>query len=485
MKYRSKLYLSFMLVVLFTNGLFLGINYWETQEEIHTEVGAIGLSIAATTAGMIDGDRYQQLDKTTSESSPLYQELEQKLRHIRDINRRKDVYVKYIYSLIPDKARPDMVRFGVDAEEPGHDKTHIGTVLKLKAKKNLKMRYDVSAVLPDFIEDSWGTWLTANHPIYNKEGKVVGSIRVDISADDVFDKFRAMLIINALILLAMVAFGAMVSGILARRFSKPLATIRDALLTIGQGNLEHKIQINSKDEFAEVADAINEMTAGLKQRDMLRTSLTRYVSKGLAERILQNEELPKLYSERKKVTILVCDIRNFTPLAERLKPEEVVSLLNEFFGEMIEAVSSHHGILDKYLGDGFLAIFGSLTDDPYQEDHALQAAIAMRHIISRLSLMWKSRFGIDLSVGIGINSGNAIVGNIGAQTHMEYTAIGDTVNLASRIESATKRLAQDILVSEYTYISASRNQFQFTPLGEIAVKGRMDKVKVYAVNEKI
>lgn len=484
MKFRTKLSAAMMLVVFITGGLFSVLEYWYMRKELRFEIGVTALSIAATAASTIDGDQYQQLDKNTPETSPLYQSIEEKIRKIRDLNRRADVYIDYIYTLFPDKQHPQVLRFGVDAEEPGVDKTHIGTIVKFKTAAPLQMSYDKSMVLPEFIEDSWGTWLTANQPIYNKQGKAVGSVRVDISAAKVLDKFKNLLLINLIMLAAMLMLAALISYLLARRMNAPLAKIRAGLQAINKGEFDHKIAINSNDEFGEIGEVVNSLGDGLKQRDMLRTSLTRYVSQNLAERILQNEELPQLFSERRKITVMVCDIRNFTPLAERLKPEEVVSLLNEFFGQMIEAISGHQGILDKYLGDGFLAIFGSPQDDPYQEDHAIQAAMAMRKSISRLSQQWQQLYGVDLNVGIGINSGTAIVGNIGAQTHMEYTAIGDAVNLASRIESATKELSQDILVSEYTYISASKSLFHFTSLGEIAVKGRADKVKVYAVAEK-
>jgi adenylate cyclase len=132
-----------------------------------------------------------------------------------------------------------------------------------------------------------------------------------------------------------------------------------------------------------------------------------------------------------------------------------------------------------------MAIFGSPGDDSYQEDHAILAALEMREAVTKLRIRWQEQYHTDLQIGIGINSGTAIVGNIGSQIHMEYTAIGDTVNLTSRLEAATKELGEDIIISEYTYISASRNRYHFKPLGEIAVKGRADKVKVYGVIDAI
>jgi adenylate cyclase len=159
----------------------------------------------------------------------------------------------------------------------------------------------------------------------------------------------------------------------------------------------------------------------------------------------------------------------------------VVLLLNEYFERMVEVVFRNHGMLDKFIGDGMMVIFGAPEDDPYQEEHALNAAIEMQSELRSLAERWKLE-GVNLRIGIGINSGPAIVGNIGSTRRMEYTAIGDTVNLASRLESATKEIGVGILISEYTY-NALRGSFRFRNMGSILVKGRAEPVLTYSVEE--
>src|SRR5260370_29459769 len=149
--------------------------------------------------------------------------------------------------------------------------------------------------------------------------------------------------------------------------------------------------------------------------------------------------------------VLFGDVRGFTTISEAMQPEQVVELLSEFFDRMVEVVLGNQGTIDKFLGEGMMVIFGAPLDDPYQEEHAVAAALEMQKELETLCVKWQAEGLPRVRMGIGINSGSAVVGNIGSEEHMEYTAIGDTVNLASRLESATKELDAEIIFSESTY----------------------------------
>ena len=187
-----------------------------------------------------------------------------------------------------------------------------------------------------------------------------------------------------------------------------------------------------------------------------------------------------LKGERRRITVLFSDIRGFTTIAEVMRPEAVVRLLGEYFERMVEVVMRHQGTIDKFLGDGMMVIFGAPLDDAYQEEHAVAAAIEMQRELSTLSTKWQAEGRPTIRMGIGINSGAAIVGNIGSDQRMEYTAIGDTVNLASRLESASKELNVEIVVSEQTY-DAVRPLFRWKSVGEVTVRGRVEPVRAYSV----
>jgi adenylate cyclase len=266
----------------------------------------------------------------------------------------------------------------------------------------------------------------------------------------------------------------------SRRASEPLSALTVALHGIKGGNFETRLPVRTHDEFGAAAAAVNAMAEGLSERDRVKTAFAHYVSQQVMDTVLSSGSGGvQLSGDRRRISVLFCDIRGFSTISERLQPEQVVRLLNDYFETMVDVVFKNRGTLDKFMGDGLMVIFGAPQDDPYQEEHALRAAVEMQHALQALRKKWRPE-GIDIRVGIGIHSGPAVVGNIGSSRRMAYTAIGDTVNLASRLESATKELGVEILVSEYTY-HAVRGSFQFREMGAVQVRGRSEPVRTYAV----
>jgi len=251
---------------------------------------------------------------------------------------------------------------------------------------------------------------------------------------------------------------------------------------IGKGQFDARVEARSKDEIGDLARAVNTMATGLKERETVKSAFARYVSRQVMDSVLSSGQTPQVKGDRRKITVMFCDIRGFTSMSEQMRPEEVVALLNEYFERMVEIVFRNQGTLDKFIGDGMMVIFGAPADDPYQEEHALRAAEEMQRELRALSEKWQREGRPPIRIGIGINSGTAIVGNIGASERMEYTAIGDTVNLASRLQAATRDVNADILMSEYTY-HALRGVVKANKIGPVQVKGRSEPVVTYAVQE--
>jgi adenylate cyclase len=479
-KFRTKLIIVFVIMALITNGTLFFINSWEAGKMLRGQIASTALSVAATASALIDGDMHRQLSDSP-EGNAIYKELEAKLRKIRDANRRDDVQIKFVYTLMPSPNDKDTIIFGVDAEEEGPDKSLLGDIYKQKDDPKVEpTRFDANQVQPVFVEDQWGTWLTANSPIRSKNGDSVGVVGVDIDAKNVIKELNTLKMTAASALVLSVALAIALAIYFSNNLARPLRELRDAVGAIGNGKLDTRMDTSAGDEFAEVAVAVNEMAAGLQQRDVFKGTLVRYMSGQLAEKILSSGKIPDLKGERRKITVIFADVRGFTSLSEKLPPEEVFSLLNDYFDRMIDEICKNHGMLNKFMGDGLMAVFGALDDDPYQEENAIKAALGMRRVLDGMRERFQSERQIDLRIGIGINTGIALVGNIGSNQRMEFTAIGDTVNLGSRLESATKELGTDIIVSEYTYVAA-RTQFQFRPLGQIAIRGRENPVTAYAV----
>jgi adenylate cyclase len=215
----------------------------------------------------------------------------------------------------------------------------------------------------------------------------------------------------------------------------------------------------------------------ISREKRLKTTMYRYMTPGVAEQVMALGEDALMVGERKDVTILFCDIRNYTNMTENLGASEVVTLLNEYFETMVEAVFFYEGTLDKFMGDALMAVFGAPI--PLKENHAwlaVQSALDMRHRLVEFN--HKRAKKSHLKIGIGISSGEVVAGNIGSQKRMDYTVIGDSVNLSSRLEGVTKEYGCDIVLSETTY-NLCGDRIWVRELDKIRVKGKNQAVSIY------
>ncbi len=218
---------------------------------------------------------------------------------------------------------------------------------------------------------------------------------------------------------------------------------------------------------------ITEAAEKQKRRDLL----ARYFSPNVAEAIESRASLSE--DQSCQITVLFLDIRGFTSLIESMESPRVVRMLNEFFGHMVEVIFHYGGTLDKYLGDGLMAYFNAPVAHPDHAVHAVRAALEMRRQLDSLNERRIRDGAPELSIGIGIHTGTAVVGSIGAPNRREYTVIGDTVNVAARLEALTKEHEPEILVSEVT-AEKILNLIDFEEIGEVSVRGRKRKIKVLA-----
>jgi len=216
----------------------------------------------------------------------------------------------------------------------------------------------------------------------------------------------------------------------------------------------------------------------LAREEVARANYSRFLPEYVVRQMLENPESFKLGGVNQTITVLFADIRGFTRLSEHAKPEKVVQLLNKYFSAMTDIIFAHGGTLDKYLGDGLMALFGAPTATPEDAKNALNAAVAMQRRIIGINEELRAEGFQEIGVGIGLHTGEATVGYIGSERRSEYTAIGDTVNTASRLESNSK--AGQILLSAEAAKSAG-NRYPLTPREPIAVKNRAQPVALFEV----
>lgn len=217
-----------------------------------------------------------------------------------------------------------------------------------------------------------------------------------------------------------------------------------------------------------------------REKRRVKRLFGRYVSKDIYEQLVENPALARLGGQRREMTVLFSDIRSFTTVSEAGEPEEIVAVLNVYFTRMVDIVFRHKGTLDKFVGDMVMALFGAPLDDPDHADHAVETALEMIEELRCLNEQWQAEGRPALDIGIGINTGPMIAGNIGSEAIMSYTVIGDAVNLGSRLESLNKNYGTRIIISDSTRARLKGN-YTFRPLGDVVVKGKTKAVPIFEV----
>ena len=279
-----------------------------------------------------------------------------------------------------------------------------------------------------------------------------------------------------------IALGLFCSWMVSNHVVQPILELRNAAQKVSAGNLDVRIDLPRADEFGPLIDEFNEMVNGLRARRELRARFGLHVGRRTAELILAQD--PGQSGSEQDITVMFCDIRNFTARCSVTPANEVVPLLNRFLSVMVEVVEDRHGgTVNKFLGDGFMALFGIGEPDRDGCSHAQSAVQAGLDMIDRLRDLNAelSQGGLpELGIGIGIHSGCAIVGSMGSSDRLEYTAIGNTVNVASRVEGLTKKVGHPLLVTTAT-ASRLRTSFRTTPLPAESVKGQSDPIEIHSV----
>jgi len=240
-----------------------------------------------------------------------------------------------------------------------------------------------------------------------------------------------------------------------------------------------KVQgVATGDELEDLASGFNTMVDGLQERDKLKTTFGKYMTEAVMEHLMAGKV--ELGGETLTATILFSDIRSFTSISEKMDAKELVALLNEYFTEMVDVVIKEDGVVDKYIGDAIMAVFGAPVPKKDDALHAVRAAVGMRTALAHLNERLKARGATTIKTGIGVHTGVVVAGNIGSEKRMEYTVIGDTVNLASRLESSTKELGTPVLISDDTY-QLVKEHIEARAVKEITVKGRQQPVMTWEV----
>jgi len=259
--------------------------------------------------------------------------------------------------------------------------------------------------------------------------------------------------------------------LLSRSVAEPVRSLRKATARVIEGDFSARVPVVANDETGALALSFNRMVSGLEEREKLREAFGSYVDPDLADRIL--DEGTTLEGEEVDVSVLFVDIQDFTAWAERAEAREVVARLNAFYEHVVPVLTKHGGHANKFIGDGLLGVFGAPDRRRDHADRAVAAALEIAALV-------REQYGDDLRVGIGVNSGSVLAGTVGGGGRLEFTVIGDPVNTAARVESATRETGDDILVTEATRALVRTDGCAFTERREVVLRGKRERVRLYA-----
>jgi adenylate cyclase len=283
-----------------------------------------------------------------------------------------------------------------------------------------------------------------------------------------------------ILLIGIVALtGALLVGMsLAAGIIKPVRALVGAMRRVLRGDLQHRAQIERGDEIGFLARSFNEMVAGLQEREHIKNTFGRFVSRDVAEAVLDGR-VP-LGGERLEVSILFQDIRGFTALSEKLDPATLLRVLNQLFTEVVAAVEAEGGMVKQFTGDGVMALFGAPQPRTDHCERAVRAALGIVSRLENVNILLRSQGVPALQIGVGLHTGVVVAGLIGPDERVEYGVVGEPVNLASRVEGLTRDLAATILVSK-DIATCLGPQFLLGRAALLPVKGRAQPVEVVEV----
>lgn len=416
----------------------------------------------------VDVEKHRRLQGPADEQTPQYRDVKAALQRVRDAS----TDIRFVYTL---RQRPDgQIVFVVDAENAGPDMSHIGDVYETPTAvmvEAFKAPHRVH-VEQAFTQDQWGIWLSSFAPILDRDGRLEAVLAVDISAKT-FAEYRRQSLSWMLGLCGLVSLLSIGAGVVfSHHLSRPLSGLAEDMARVGDFRLDSVDAPRSHiREVAFMQAAVENMKRGLR-------SFRKFVPADLVAALIRLHKEASVGAEERDLTVFFSDIRDFTAIAESMSPKVLAGRLGVYLEGMAGTIQRHGGTVDKFIGDAVMAFWGAPAAC---QDHAVRACLAAldcQTFLDGLNARWQAEGAPAFVTRIGLDTGPVIVGNMGYEDRLSYTAIGDHVNLAQRLEGLGKHYGTRILISEAVYLGA-RDQVEARRLDSVAVKGKQQAVAIY------
>ena len=433
----------FVAVTLLTVGVVGVLVHQRHSGEIEDTVGTQLLNIARVSALLVDPALHADAARASRSDTPGYRRIAAGLNTIQtETLLTTPMRTLADYDRVARRAR--IVVTTADDERPGE-----AFAVGPEAADAVAWTFeDGVARYTRIYRTRSGARISAFAPILDTAGRTAAVLEVDYPVDFYFDRLRELdaTIVQGMLAGALLAVALAV--IVARRLTRPVVALTGAAARVASGDLSPSVPVRSRDEVGQLTHAFNAMVEGLRQREIIRNAFGRYVSPEVAQAVLASPEGLRLGGRKREVTVLMSDLRGYTRFAEHGDPTGVMEVLNDYLGRMADIVIAHGGTVNEFIGDAVFAVFGAPIEHPDHAERAAATALAMLRAMDELNEANAAHGRPRFEMGVGINTGEAVVGNIGSEQRTKYAVVGAAVNLAARVESCT--VGGQALISEST-----------------------------------
>jgi class 3 adenylate cyclase len=433
----------FVLVTLATVGVVGVLVHQRQSREVEDTVGTQLLNIARVSALLVDPAAHAEAARAGRADSAAYRRVIKALTAIRDETLlTTPMRTLASYDRATRSAR--IVVTMADDERPG-DTITVGR----EAADAVAWTFeDGVARYTGIYRVRGGLHISAFAPILDARGSTAAVLEVDYPVDFYFDRLRELDTTIALGSVAALLLALVLAVVFARRLTRPIVALTTAAGRVAAGDLSPVVAVTSRDEVGHLTRAFNAMVEGLRQREIIRNAFGRYVSPEVAQAVLDSPGGLALGGRKREITVLMSDLRGYTRFAEHGDPAGVMAVLNDYLGRMADIVIAHGGTINEFIGDAIFAVYGAPIEHADHAERAAATALAMQRAMDALNEANTASGRPRFDMGIGINTGEAVVGNIGSEQRTKYAVVGAAVNLAARVESCT--VGGQILMTEST-----------------------------------
>jgi len=445
--------------------------YKRHQRELADTVGTQLLNIARVTALVVDPGLHGQVQRTLDPHGQAYLRIRRELVTIQN----ELLLTTPIYTLSNLDPVRGTARLLVVSDGPGVP----GEPFPVAPQVIDPLRWtfeDGVARYTDVYSSAKGTWITAFAPILDRMGSPAAVVMVNYPVEIYLDRLQEL---RRTILWASALGGLgtlMLVFLFARRLTRPIRALTVGVTRVAGGDLSQSLPVRSRDEVGQLTHAFNEMLEGLRQRDFIRSAFGRYVSPEVAKALLESPGGLRFGGEKRVVTVLMSDLRGYTRFAESGDPAMVMEVLNGFLGRMTDIIIEHGGTINEFIGDAIFAVFGAPLEHADHAERAAACALAMQEVMVEINGEHAMHGRPQFEMGIGVNTGEAVVGNIGSEQRAKYAIVGSAVNVAARVEGAT--VGGQVFLTEETY-ARIREIAEVTGPVLLEAKGLSEPLRLY------